>query len=48
MGQQVDYVLGEWSPEELELINVKIETASEATLAFGTMELRFVMNQFNG
>ena len=48
MGQQVDYVLGEWSPEELELINVKIEKASEATLAFGTMELRFVMNQFNG
>ena len=48
MGQQVDYVLGEWSPEELELINVKIEKASEATLAFGTMELRFVMNLFNG
>ena len=47
-GQQVDYVLGEWTPEDLEIINPKIEKAAEAALAFGTMELRFVMNQFNG
>ena len=47
-GQQVDYVLGEWTSEELEIINPKIEKAVEAIKAFGTMELRFVMNQFNG
>lgn len=47
-GQQVDYVLGEWTPEDLEIINPKIEKAAKAALAFGTMELRFVMNQFNG
>ena len=47
-GQQVDYVLGEWTKEDLDIINPKIEKAAEAALAFGTMELRFVMNQFNG
>lgn len=47
-GQQVAYVLGEWTPEDLEIINPKIEKATEAIKAFGTMELRFVMNQFNG
>ncbi len=47
-GQQVDYVLGEWTSEDLGIVNPKIEKAAEAALAFGTMELRFVMNQFNG
>ncbi|MFT4544049.1 MAG: PTH1 family peptidyl-tRNA hydrolase [Bacteroidia bacterium] len=47
-GQQVDYVLGEWTSEDLDIINPKIEKAAEAALAFGTMELGFVMNQFNG
>lgn len=47
-GQQVDYVLGEWTSEDLETINPKVEKAVEAVKAFGTMELRFVMNQFNG
>ena len=47
-GQQVDYVLGEWTSEDLEIINPKVEKAAEAVKAFGTMELRFVMNQFNG
>lgn len=47
-GRQVDYVLGQWTEEDLEIINPKIEKAAEAALAFGTMELRFVMNQFNG
>ena len=47
-GQQIDYVLGEWTSEDLEIINPKVEKAVEAVKAFGTMELRFVMNQFNG
>jgi len=47
-GQQVDYVLGEWTSEDLKIINPKVEKAAEAALAFGTMELGFVMSQFNG
>ena len=47
-GQQVDFVLGQWTSEDLGIINSKIEKAAEAALAFGTMELGFVMSQFNG
>ena len=47
-GQQVDYVLCEWTKEDLDIINPKIEKAADAALAFGTMELGFVMSQFNG
>jgi peptidyl-tRNA hydrolase, PTH1 family len=47
-GQQVDYVLGEWTKEDLDIINPKIDKAVEAIKAFGTMELGFVMSQFNG
>jgi PTH1 family peptidyl-tRNA hydrolase len=47
-GQQVDYVLGEWTKEDLYIINPKIDKAVEAIKAFGTMELGFVMSQFNG
>jgi PTH1 family peptidyl-tRNA hydrolase len=47
-GQQVDYVLGEWTSEDLDIINPKVEKAVEAIKAFGTMELGFVMSQFNG
>jgi PTH1 family peptidyl-tRNA hydrolase len=47
-GQQVDYVLGEWTSEDLDIINPKVKKAAEAALAFGTMELRFVMSEFNG
>lgn len=47
-GQQVDYVLGEWTKSDLEIITPKIEKSVEAIKAFGTMELGFVMSQFNG
>lgn len=47
-GQQVDYVVGEWTKEDLDIINPKIDKAVEAIKAFGTMELGFVMSQFNG
>ena len=47
-GQQVDYVLGEWTSEDLDIISPKIEKAAEAIKAFGTMELGFVMSGFNG
>jgi len=47
-GQQVDYVLGEWNSEDLDIINPKIEKAAEAIKSFGTMDLGFVMSGFNG
>lgn len=47
-GQQVDYVLGQWTKEDLDIINPKIDKAVEAIKAFGTTELGFVMSQFNG
>jgi peptidyl-tRNA hydrolase, PTH1 family len=47
-GQQVDYVLGEWTKGDLDIINPKIEKCVEVIKAFGTMELGFVMSQFNG
>lgn len=47
-GRQVEYVLGEWTAEDLAIINPKIDKAVEAIKAFGTMELGFVMTQFNG
>ena len=47
-GQQVDYVLGEWTKSDLDIITPKIEKSVEAIKAFGTMELGFVMSQFNG
>jgi PTH1 family peptidyl-tRNA hydrolase len=46
-GQQVDYVLGRWSEEELKTLEARIKTASEAILAFTTMGLPRAMNMFN-
>ena len=47
-GRQVDHVLGEWTSEELETIQPKIEKSTEAIKAFGTMNLGLVMSGFNG
>ena len=46
-GQQVDYVLGEWTEEERETLSERIKIASEAVLAFTTMGLPRTMNMFN-
>lgn len=46
-GQQVDYVLGQWSEEELKTLEERIKIASEAILAFTTMGLPRTMNMFN-
>ena len=46
-GQQVDYVLGEWLPEEKETLRGVIETAVEAVLSFGTQGVERTMNLFN-
>ena len=46
-GQQVDYVLGEWLPEEKETLRSVIGMASEAVLSFGTQGVERTMNPCN-
>lgn len=46
-GQQVDYVLGDWSAAEKKLLPERIETVHEAIKAFGTLGIHRTMNLFN-
>ncbi len=46
-GQQVDYVLGKWQPDEREHLPERIEKCIEAVKAFGTIGIQRTMNQFN-
>lgn len=46
-GRQVDYVLGEWTDDELKALPDKIAFAGEAVLAFGTVGLERAMNLYN-
>jgi PTH1 family peptidyl-tRNA hydrolase len=46
-GQQIDYVLGEWSPEEEKLLPERIEQCIKIIQSFGTIGLDRTMNQFN-
>ena len=47
-GQQIDYVLGEWSEEEREQLKALIEKATEMVKSFGLAGPAITMNQFNG
>ncbi len=47
-GRQVDYVLGNWSSDELKSLSERIDTATAAALAFVHGGLANAMNQFNG
>ena len=47
-GYQIDYVLGKFFPEELEVVNAAIEKAAEACLSFCTAGLQRTMNEVNG
>lgn len=47
-GQQVDYVLGDWTTEENEILQNRLEMAAEASLAFVFHGLANAMNQYNG
>lgn len=47
-GEQVDYVLGKWSEEELENFEERIETAAEGIKAFAFGGINDAMNRFNG
>jgi len=46
-GQQVDYVLGEWTPEESSGLGDRILLAIEIILSFGVTGLERTMNEFN-
>lgn len=47
-GQQVDYVLGEWSAEEHETLNERIVVATEFLKSFATIGLQLTMTNWNG
>ncbi|MGJ8661789.1 MAG: aminoacyl-tRNA hydrolase, partial [Bacteroidota bacterium] len=46
-GQQVDYVLGEWSPEEKETLEKRIEVATEFIKSYSTIGLQLTMTNWN-
>lgn len=46
-GKQIDYVLGEWSPEEKEELPKIIKKAIETIKSFGTIGVTRTMNFFN-
>jgi PTH1 family peptidyl-tRNA hydrolase len=46
-GQQVDYVLSQWSEEELNQIPEKLGTCIEIIRSFGTQGLELTMTNFN-
>ena len=46
-GQQVDYVLGEWTKEEKLELPALIDTSIEIIKSFGTIGLAQTMNLFN-
>ncbi len=47
-GQQVDYVLGEWTPEENDKLKKRLETSSELIKSFALAGPAITMNTFNG
>lgn len=47
-GRQVDYVLGEWTPEENEKLPERIDKSIKIIKSFGTAGIQNTMNTFNG
>ncbi|MDR2121626.1 MAG: aminoacyl-tRNA hydrolase [Flavobacteriaceae bacterium] len=47
-GQQIDYVLGEWSEEEKETLAERIDISSEAVKTFIFSGITNAMNEYNG
>lgn len=47
-GQQVDYVLGEWTAEETTALKERLQTVSEAVKEFALAGLNNAMNNYNG
>jgi len=47
-GQQVDFVLGKWTSEEVDIRQKMIKKAADATKSFASIGIKFTMEQFNG
>ncbi len=47
-GQQIDYVLGNWTPEEEAVLKDRLNHSAEAALSFIFQGLNNAMNQYNG
>ncbi|MEN3323615.1 aminoacyl-tRNA hydrolase [Mariniflexile soesokkakense] len=47
-GQQVDYVLGEWTDEENEKLKERLDKSIELIKSFGLAGINITMNTFNG
>lgn len=47
-GQQVDYVLGEWTEQEKETLADRVEVFAKACLSFAFAGITNTMNTFNG
>lgn len=47
-GRQIDYVLGEWTPEEDSKLGERLDKAIELIKSFGTAGVNNTMNNFNG
>nr|WP_157614028.1 aminoacyl-tRNA hydrolase [Tamlana agarivorans] len=47
-GSQVDYVLGEWTPEESNQLKERLEKSMELIKSFGLAGINNTMNSFNG
>ena len=43
-GKQIDYVLGEWTPEEQTLLPERLEKCAEAVISYGLAGLNITMN----
>lgn len=46
-GQQVNYVLSDWTEDELKILPEKLETCTEIIRSYGTIGLELTMTQFN-
>lgn len=46
-GQQINYVLGKWSPEEQDILTLKFSDCKEIILSFVTLGVERTMNEFN-
>lgn len=47
-GRQSDYVLGEWTKDELKLLTERLDKSIQVITSFGTAGINNTMNTFNG
>ena len=46
-GSQIDFVLGEWTPEEMNILKERISIVASMIKSFGTIGLELTMTTFN-